>query len=93
MAALLAQRESEGLTYAELAEQAGLAKSTVAWWSWRLRRDAREAFAEVVVDDEHDAPARDDRIAIAHRDLTITVPQGFDAETLSRVLDVVFQRC
>jgi len=44
MAALLAHRDKEGLTYAELAEQTGYSRATLSWWSWRLRRDAQSSF-------------------------------------------------
>lgn len=94
IAALLAYRESEGLTYAELANEPGLAKSTLAWWSWRLRRDAKQGFAQVLVADVDRVPADDEqRISIVAGELTVTVPRDFDDDTLARVLLVVSRQC
>lgn len=38
-----------GLTAAEFASRRGIARSTLAWWSWRLRKEQREAPALVPV--------------------------------------------
>lgn len=51
MAALLARRESDGLSLRQLSEESGIPFGTLSWWSWRLRqrdtqRDGR--FVEVV---------------------------------------------
>ena len=56
IAAILDRRDREGLTYEELAERTGVAKSTLSWWSWRRRREGGQrkrserirGFAEVV---------------------------------------------
>jgi transposase-like protein len=47
---LLERGKREGLTYAELAETAGLKRSTLSAWAWRLRRERRTA-APAPVDD------------------------------------------
>lgn len=93
IAALLAHRDQEGLTYAELAELTGYSKSTLSWWSWRLRRDARSDFAEIsVVDDENEeSPPRGSGIAIRVGAVIVEVPPGFDDDTLLRVLALVRQ--
>ena len=95
MADLLAYREREGLTYAELAEETGLAKSTLSWWSWRLRRESRLSFAEVVVDDDEGASPIDlwSGVSLRIGDVTVLVDRDFDAGTLARVLDVARGRC
>lgn len=95
IAALLAHREKEGLTYAELAEQTGYSKSTLSWWSWRLRREARVRFAEVdvVKDDQGTERASEaqGQIAICVGQFRVDVPAGFDEDTLARVLALVQQ--
>ena len=94
IASLLAYRETNGLTYAQLAEESGVAKSTLSWWSWRLRRDARPAFTEVVVEEDAEpAKAAASPLSIVIGDFTVLVQQGFDPATLSRTLDVLAQRC
>ena len=38
---LLTRRRREGLTYPELSVESGIPASTLQWWNWRLRREAR----------------------------------------------------
>lgn len=93
MAALLAHRDQEGLTYAELAEQTGYSKSTLSWWNWRLRRDARSRFAEVSVSEDACvvSHAAQRGITIRIESVSVEVPPGFDDDTLLRVLALVRQ--
>src|ERR1043165_6140493 len=42
IAQLLERGKREGLTYAKLAEIAGIQPSTMSTWAWRLRRERRE---------------------------------------------------
>ena len=87
-----------GLTYQELSEATGISRSTLSWWSWRLRRD-RQLFAELEADDEAESSselraadsAREIRICIG--DLAVLIPVGFDADTLRRTLAIVEDRC
>ena len=90
IAALLARREREGLTYAELAEIAGIAKTTLSWWSWRLRKERAEepGFVEVAVAPEPGAPASRAAITLRCNGVAIEVEPGFDAATLQQALDV-----
>lgn len=44
---LLADGKRRGLTYAEIARTAGIARATLAGWAWRLRREARERAGAV----------------------------------------------
>jgi len=93
IAALLAPREREGLTYEDLAAVSGLKRSTLTWWAWRLRREDRERapFAEAVVVDEEDVvesgPESGIRIRCGH--ITVDVAPDFDVRALRRVLDAV----
>ena len=52
MAALLARRESDGLSLRALSEESGIPFGTLSWWSWRLRQltaqDESGGFVEVV---------------------------------------------
>ena len=91
---LLAMREREGLTYQELSERCGLAAATLSWWSWRLRRESRSGFAEVVV---QEGPGSEEgtggvRLQLCC-DVLVEVSPDFDADTLGRVIDVVRARC
>lgn len=108
MEAWLAFRETEGLTYRELAEESGINVNTLAYWASRLRREADlsragevsggEGFVELVVaeDDGGDSAGRASptpSIEIVSGDLVIRVPAGFDAPTLHEILAVVATRC
>ena len=58
MAALLARRESDGLSLRQLSEESGIPFGTLSWWSWRLRQVAGcegggGGFVEVVAADGH----------------------------------------
>lgn len=101
VAALLLQRDREGLTYAELSERSGLAASTLSWWNWRLRREptaAAAGFAELMVVEADGAevePAGVERHAglrVTVGDAMIEVDAGFDARTLERLVSVL-RRC
>jgi hypothetical protein len=93
IAALLAYREAEGLTYAELAEETGVAKATLSWWSWRLRRDSQQGFAEVVVGEEADVGDDSTGVSILAGGIAIQIERDFDAGTLAQVLKIVIERC
>jgi len=82
--AILDQRDREGLTYEELAERTGVAKSTLSWWSWRRRREGVERkdggrtprFAEVVTTPERPGDGRGIELTTASG-LELRVPPGF----------------
>lgn len=93
--AILAERESTGLTYAEMSARTGVAATTLSWWNWRRRREQRvkgqTQFVELV-------PLADTSTERSHIELvtragvSVRVPPGFDTETLRAVLAVV-DRC
>lgn len=93
IAAFLAEREREGLSYAELSRRTGMRATTLSWWSWRLRRDRRRpSFLEV----EEVAPpvAGDSGVVIElPGGLRVHVSRTFDDNTLARLLDMIAQRC
>ena len=89
--ALLAQREREGLTYEQLARRSDLAANTLAWWSWRLRREARDrvAFAEVELREEGDAvaPSRPSAgLTVRRGEWSVEVGDDIDMHQLHAVL-------
>lgn len=95
MAALLARRETDGLSLRALSEETGIPFGTLSWWSWRLRHgtDARTpaegGFVEVV------ATGRSVREAVVVRvgsDVEIEVPPGTDVTWL-RDLAVALRPC
>jgi len=81
--ALLARKESERLTYKQLAAEAGIPESTLVLWLGRLRkeRQASTAFVEVQAD-----PPQCSGVEIVlesgHR---IAVDHDFDEHVLRRV--------
>jgi hypothetical protein len=54
MAALLARRDTDGLSLRALSEESGIPFGTLSWWSWRLRHGSecvsadKGGFVEVV---------------------------------------------
>ena len=87
IAALLALREREGLTYAELSERCGLAATTLSWWSCRLRRESRSktAFREVVAHDEPEQQSDPARVIVRRGSLEIEV----EGATIDRIREIV----
>jgi hypothetical protein len=82
--ALLARKESEHLTYKQLAAEAGIPESTLVLWLGRLKKERRASAAFVEV---HAEPTRHSGVEIVlengHR---IAVDQDFDEHVLRRVV-------
>ena len=91
MSRLLARREREELTYAELSERCGIPAATLWWWNAKLRRESGPGFTELAVVDE-EAPAGSG-IRIIAGGLVVEVGDDFNAELLARVVDVLRLRC
>jgi transcriptional regulator with XRE-family HTH domain len=91
MRRLLARREREGLTLAELARRARIPVGTLAWWSSRLRHERGDGSAGFVeLKPEADGvrePGGEGRLEVV---LTcgrrLLVPPGFDADELQRLV-------
>jgi transcriptional regulator with XRE-family HTH domain len=96
---LLARREREGLTYAELARRSGESAHALSWWAWRLRQEggqdgkpkrARAAeFIEVKLSEEPEGEAASGLelvLASGHR---LVIRRGFDEESLRRLVRVL----
>ena len=84
---LLRRRERDGLTYRELSEASGIPAGTLAYWSSRLRRDARPAaFDELRVvesESEHVATALEVVGPLGHR---VRISPDANLELVARVL-------
>jgi transposase-like protein len=96
MRALMAHRVRRGLTWAELAEQSGVPRSTLHWWYRRLRDGSESTepreFVEVVV--AADRAVETEPITVVLRSgVEVRVPAGFDATHLRRVIQAVDSRC
>jgi len=91
MRRLLARREREGLTLAELARRARIPVGTLAWWSSRLRRQEAESSVGFVELKPEAGVARglggDCRLEVVLAcDRRVLVPPGFDAIELQRLV-------
>jgi hypothetical protein len=99
--------EESGLTAREFAAEMGINPRTLAYWKWRLRKDAAEAAgarptpasARVSALSFVEVPAEPVRGEADAASLELVVGRyrlalghGFDAEVLARVLDVLDAR-
>ncbi len=94
MERLLAQKETEGLTYRQLSEQSGVGTPALGYWASKLRRertDASEApcFTRVEIVDESVRSS----ITIEVASIRLRVEPGFDADHLARVVSTLSTRC
>ena len=88
MAALLARRDTDGLSLRALSEESGIPFGTLSWWSWRLRQGHERApagnggFVEVV------AASRDRGDAVVRLDngVAVEVSAGTDVTWLRELI-------
>ena len=91
MRRLLARREREGLTLAELARRTRIPVGTLAWWSSRLRRERGVepvGFVELKpAADGAKVPGREGLLEVVLAGgRRVLVPPGFDAGELQRLV-------
>ena len=94
IAALLALRDREHLTYEELSARCGLAATTLSWWSWRLRRDAdaQPAFAEVELRGRRDTPRTPPprpHLLFRRGDWEVEIQDAADSEQVRAILELL----
>lgn len=92
----VARWQRSGLTRGEYAERAGINAHTLGWWKWKLGSEAEPTAAPTFVElvpavIEVDAEEVDD-LELLVSDVRVRVPPRFDADALSRVLDVLEAR-
>ncbi len=87
---LVAEWHAGDLSQKSFARQKGIVPTTLAWWTSRLRREAREQASLVPVDVIDDAPAGtgDFRVELAGGRAVI-VPASFDAAALRRLVSAL----
>ena len=91
---LLADGKRRGLTYTEIAAAAGITRSTLAGWAWRLRREAHEregapageGFVELVADARRESTRVEITLASGRR---ITVASDIDRQQLVHLIAAV----
>jgi transposase-like protein len=97
MRSLLRRRERRGLTWAELAAESGVPRSTLHWWDRRLRdEDGNEGprFVRLDVAEAGPAPSPEEPIEVLARSgHRVLVRSGFDPDSLRRVLGVLDAGC
>ncbi len=78
------------LSQKAFAAQKGIVPTTLAWWTSRLGREAREQAALVPVDVVDETPARvgDFRVEVAGG-RTVLVPASFDGAALRRLVSAL----
>jgi transcriptional regulator with XRE-family HTH domain len=82
---ILSRRERRGLTWAALAEEAGVSTSTLQNWARKRRARVGPAFVEVAV--APDEASGDLALEIVLRSgHQVRVPRAFDPEHLRRVV-------
>jgi len=94
MRRLLRRRESEGLSYAQLARETGIPVGTLAWWSHRLRiegtgetENAGADFVEVIPAGDY-ATTAEIEIALPSG-IQVRAPATADRTTLVRLLTAI----
>lgn len=92
---MLARRDREGLTLAELSRRTGVPTGTLGWWASRLRREVPAGFIELV---ELPAPAEatgaTGRVELVLKDgLRVVLPCGIDAAEVQRLVRALESRC
>jgi hypothetical protein len=93
---LLAMRDREGLTYAELAARTGLAPTTLSWWAWRLRSEepATCSFVEIEITEPESQTHADSGVSVRISDgVELRIDRAFDADTLRRVVTTLSSSC
>ena len=92
MRRLLALREREGLTLAELARRTRVPAGTLAWWSSRLRderhHDARPAFVEVAAEPQVSEAGAALEVVLGNG-RRVMVRRGFDEGELRRLVELL----
>jgi hypothetical protein len=95
---------ASGLSGAEFVRRRGLNAQTLSWWRWRLRQDGERlepvskgdaplALVEVTPALHGVWPRVEaDRIELEVSGVQVRVPDGFEAATLARVLEVLESR-
>lgn len=94
---LLARRQAEGLTFAQLSEASSVPVATLQYWARKLRDEAhtdpsvaiaadRSAFIEV---DLNTVPITAAIEVILPGDLRVAIKPGFDPSTLRSVVDAL----
>jgi len=83
---ILARKELEGLTYAELSRETGIPVSTLGYWKRKFGGVEGGMFEEIAVEDEHGARASAIEVVgpLGHR---VLVDASFDTDLLRRVLE------
>lgn len=98
MKLLLAQREREGLTYAELAKLTGESRHGLSWWAWKLRQESRgvrgrrKGFVEVELAADARVESGEIEVILAHG-RRLSIRPGFDESTLRRIVAVLESPC
>lgn len=98
MAALLARKERECLSYRALEEETGISRATLASWASRLRREGAAnrsqpvaPFVELIATDPTEEQTAGLELVVgAH---VVRVRPGFDPATLRRLLAALSGSC
>ena len=91
--ALFREQARSGLTVKAFAERRGMSPETLYWWRCELRRrESALGSADLVEVEVSREPASDLEIRVSGDEVRITVPEGFDAEHLRRLVTVL-RRC
>ena len=97
MEALLARRERQGLTWAELSRRAGLPVWKLRWWQRRLspkpgtRRPTGSFVAVQVIEPSRADPAPLE--IVTPSGFRLRVPADFDADHLRRIVRALETEC
>ena len=84
----LLRRHEAGEDLSALAAEAGIARSTLAWWRSKLREEIGGRPVEFVELRLEDQP-RPEPMLVHIGEASIEIPRGFDADELGRLVTVL----
>ena len=88
---IVSDLENSGLSARDYAHANGVNASTLAWWRWRLRKDARSATVSAFVQVEMPVHASHTaiRVVLQRRDVVLEVEDGVDVGRVRELVDAL----
>ena len=87
---LVARQVRSGKSVRQFCSEEGLSPATLFWWRSKLKsREASHLIPVTVVDAPSPMPPSVEAFELSIGNATLSIPHGFDAEELRRILQVL----